>query len=285
MSARTAAQEPRQKPGRSRVIWIGRCAGDRRCSTRGSAAGRECWDAGRGRTVPAPAPRGPASPLPVIDRDRASLSAPRNGSAPRHRAAASAFQGRSARRAASRSSGPMSSRPDLPTRCGASQSVDGGREGLVGEVRPFVALGPAEEHHALAPLHEGLRPGKASRPSRREALRQARPRPRVAGTGRGRSWRTSAPSRRTARARRARRRGRRQPRRSAGYRGRARPRSPAARSGRPPGCARRPLRPRSPRSPGTARAPAVRAARERRPGRWRAGIRPGLPRALAMRSG
>ena len=45
MSARTAAQEPRQKPGRSRVIWIGRCAGERRWSTSGTrpAAIVGCW--------------------------------------------------------------------------------------------------------------------------------------------------------------------------------------------------------------------------------------------------
>ena len=36
MSARTSAQEPRQKPGRSRVVWIGRCAGDSSSSVSGT---------------------------------------------------------------------------------------------------------------------------------------------------------------------------------------------------------------------------------------------------------
>ncbi len=36
MSARTSAHEPRQKPGRSRVVWIGLCAGDRSSSVSGT---------------------------------------------------------------------------------------------------------------------------------------------------------------------------------------------------------------------------------------------------------
>ena len=36
MSERTSAQEPRQKPGRSRVVWIGRCAGDSSSSVSGT---------------------------------------------------------------------------------------------------------------------------------------------------------------------------------------------------------------------------------------------------------
>ena len=52
---RTSFQEPRQKPGRSLVTWIGRCAGDSSARVSGTRRRRPS-DGGPGRRAPAPAP-------------------------------------------------------------------------------------------------------------------------------------------------------------------------------------------------------------------------------------
>ena len=76
---------------------------------------------------------------------------------------------------------------------GREPVLDGGGERLVGQVRPFLPLGPAQERDPLAPLREGLRPGQDPTPSAAMPRASARAASSVAGTGSGRSARTSAP--------------------------------------------------------------------------------------------
>ena len=239
------------------------------------------------RTAPAPARRGRALPR---RRSRSAMREPVGtstwvgASASRRRAGPRAGARRSA---SARSSGPMSASPALPTRCGASQSSIVAASAVIREVGPFLALGAAQEHHPLAPLRQRLRPRQRVEPERGDAARE-RPRGLL---------------------------GRRRRQRALGER--ERPEPPHGPGSQGPGGAveARPPRPRRSAAPTTSSTSAARQRRgrqdtgrggaRRRSRRWRGnGSRasrscasstaprpfamrysPGLPRALAMRSG
>jgi hypothetical protein len=54
---------------------------------------------------------------------------------------------------------------DVRDRCLADKMrgepfLNGGPQGLIGQIGPFLPFGAPEEHHALAPLRERVRPGQ-----------------------------------------------------------------------------------------------------------------------------
>ena len=169
---------------------------------------------------------------------------------------------------------------------GREPALGGGGERLVGQVGPFLPLGPAQEPDPLAPLRQGLRPRPGFDAERRDPAGE-RPRGLL---GRRNPERALGEDERTVAAHRAgaQRPGgpvedqllplldprRRRPRRR-----------PRPRAGRPRGCGTRP-RGRSPRRPrGTARGRGASEASTAAARPFAITNSPSRPRARAMRSG
>ena len=122
MSLATSFHEPRQKPGRSRVVWIGRCAGREQDQDAAGRGRRRRWDGGRGRTAPARGFRASGRSRRRSRWGRGCRRARRNGVGSRRSISARRCQGSSSASSGSRSSAVRSRNAVRPIRHGTIRS-------------------------------------------------------------------------------------------------------------------------------------------------------------------
>ena len=152
-------------------------AGRQQLEHQRNAPARDASDAARGRTAPAGGSRWSGRLRPRSRSRHACRSAPRNASALRCRGGGAAARG--AVRSARRGDRPARAADTavFPANSG-DEPVDVRGERRIGEIRPFVAFGSAQEHHAVAPLGQRLGPRQLARCRRAQCLRRARARSR-----------------------------------------------------------------------------------------------------------